>query len=94
MVSSICMHAYSFIYFLNFPEQTCIRDLRERVASGGDPTKLHDAAVDHDGPTDEQGIWAILSFWLFNVVDFVAWGMAKCDSIFKRECFRICGIQR
>lgn len=44
----------SFIFHI--PGQMCIRDLRDRVANGGDPTKLHEAAVEHDGPVDEQGI--------------------------------------
>ncbi|KAK4851191.1 hypothetical protein QYF36_013109 [Acer negundo] len=53
---------YSFDQFVHKVEQvaasrhvkTCIKDLRERVASGGDPTKLHEAPVEQDGPTDEQ----------------------------------------
>jgi len=30
--------------------------LRERVASGGDPTKLREPLFAHDIPIDEQGI--------------------------------------
>ncbi|KAK0575133.1 hypothetical protein LWI29_034414 [Acer saccharum] len=53
---------YSFDQFIHKVEQVaasrhvkrCIKDLRERVASGGDPTKLHEAPVEQDGPTDEQ----------------------------------------
>ncbi|KAK9175164.1 hypothetical protein WN944_027170 [Citrus x changshan-huyou] len=53
---------YSFDHFVSKVEQVaasrrvkmCIRDLRDRVANGGDPTKLHEAAVEHDGPVDEQ----------------------------------------
>lgn len=46
----------SFIHFRLIPEQMCIRDLRERVATGGDPTKLHEAPVEHNGQTFDQGI--------------------------------------
>lgn len=42
-------------------EQKCIGELRERVAKGGDPTRLHEAPTEYDDPTDAQGIWAILS---------------------------------
>ncbi|KAL5760621.1 hypothetical protein ACOSP7_019134 [Xanthoceras sorbifolium] len=53
---------YSFDQFIHKVEQVaaskhvkaCIRDLRERVASGGDPTKLHEAPVEQDGPTGEH----------------------------------------
>lgn len=46
----------------------CIRDLRERVANGGDPTKLHEAPVEHDDdPIDEQGIQSISVFFFFKV---------------------------
>lgn len=46
----------SFIDFLHIPEQMCVRDLRERIAAGGDPTKLHESPVDNNGQTFEQGI--------------------------------------
>ncbi|KAL6292777.1 hypothetical protein ACE6H2_000919 [Prunus campanulata] len=32
------------------------KKLRERVASGGDPTKLHEPAVEQGSPNDQQGI--------------------------------------
>ncbi|TXG56942.1 hypothetical protein EZV62_018255 [Acer yangbiense] len=56
---------YSFDQFIHKVEQVaasrhvkrCIKDLRERVASGGDPTKLHEAPVEQDGPTDEQVLY-------------------------------------
>lgn len=52
-----CLYIYIFQSFIfHIPGQMCIRDLRDRVANGGDPTKLHEAAVEHDGPVDEQGI--------------------------------------
>ncbi|KAL5129803.1 hypothetical protein HKD37_12G033031 [Glycine soja] len=35
--------------------KTCLRELRERVASGGDPTKLREPPVVHDIPSDEHG---------------------------------------
>lgn len=52
---------YSFDQFVLKVEQvfatkrvkTCLRELRERVAKGGDPTKLHEPPVEdnpHDGP--------------------------------------------
>jgi len=34
--------------------------LRERVASGGDPTKLREPLVVHDIPIDEHGIYFTL----------------------------------
>ncbi|XVF85626.1 hypothetical protein PTKIN_Ptkin17bG0131400 [Pterospermum kingtungense] len=35
--------------------KNCIRDLRERVARGGDPTKLHETPDESNIPADEQG---------------------------------------
>ncbi|MBA0711383.1 hypothetical protein Golax_010574 [Gossypium laxum] len=35
--------------------KNCIRDLRERVARGGDPTKLHESPDEFNGPSDGQG---------------------------------------
>ncbi|EOY01407.1 Zinc knuckle family protein, putative isoform 2 [Theobroma cacao] len=35
--------------------ENCIRELRERVARGGDPTKLHESPDENNGPSDEQG---------------------------------------
>ncbi|XVE85615.1 hypothetical protein DITRI_Ditri17bG0104400 [Diplodiscus trichospermus] len=54
---------YSFDQFVNKAEKiasskrvkNCIRDLRERVARGGDPTKLHESPDEINGPSDEQG---------------------------------------
>ncbi|PPD99032.1 hypothetical protein GOBAR_DD03944 [Gossypium barbadense] len=34
--------------------KNCIRDLRERVARGGDPTKLHESPDEFNGPSDGQ----------------------------------------
>ncbi|PON54679.1 Chromosome segregation in meiosis protein [Trema orientale] len=53
---------YSFDQFVHKVEQvaatkrvkTCLRDLRERVANGGDPTKLHEPPGEHDTPHDKQ----------------------------------------
>ncbi|XP_031262779.1 TIMELESS-interacting protein [Pistacia vera] len=53
---------YSFDQFIHKVEQvaasrrvkTCIRDLRERVATGGDPTKFHEAPVEHNDQTFDQ----------------------------------------
>ncbi|GAV88910.1 zf-CCHC domain-containing protein/Swi3 domain-containing protein [Cephalotus follicularis] len=53
---------YSFDQFVHKVEQVaatkrvkiCIRDLRERVSSGGDPTKLHEPPTEQNDPTDEQ----------------------------------------
>ncbi|PON50257.1 Chromosome segregation in meiosis protein [Parasponia andersonii] len=53
---------YSFDQFVHKVEQvaatkrvkTCLRDLRERVANGGDPTKLHEPPGQHDTLHDEQ----------------------------------------
>lgn len=39
--------------------QTSLRELRERVASGGDPSKLREAPVVHDIPDDGQGTYYI-----------------------------------
>ncbi|KAF5747495.1 TIMELESS-interacting protein [Tripterygium wilfordii] len=55
---------YSFDQFVHKTEQvaatqrvkTCIRELRERVANGGDPTKLHEPPAEHDGPSNEQDL--------------------------------------
>ncbi|XP_077246379.1 zinc knuckle (CCHC-type) family protein isoform X2 [Tasmannia lanceolata] len=52
---------YSFDQFVQKVEQvgatkrvrTCIRELRERVANGGDPTKLHEPPVEHVAPDCE-----------------------------------------
>jgi hypothetical protein len=49
----------SLIQFSAHSEQMCIRELRERVAKGGDPTKLHEEPVQHDDSNVEQGILAI-----------------------------------
>lgn len=60
-----CLYIYIYIFqsfIFHIPGQMCIRDLRDRVANGGDPTKLHEAAVEHDGPVDEQGIWKLYLF--------------------------------
>ncbi|KAG4988222.1 hypothetical protein AAZX31_11G098400 [Glycine max] len=54
---------YSFNQFVHKVEKvaatrrvkTCLRELRERVASGGDPTKLREPPVVHDIPSDEHG---------------------------------------
>ncbi|KAE8719821.1 Zinc knuckle family protein, putative isoform 2 [Hibiscus syriacus] len=34
--------------------KNCIKDLRERVARGGDPTKFHESPDEFNPPTDEQ----------------------------------------
>ncbi|ESW03609.1 hypothetical protein PHAVU_011G028100 [Phaseolus vulgaris] len=54
---------YSFNQFIHKVEKvaatrrvkTCLGELRERVASGGDPTKLREPLVVHDIPIDEHG---------------------------------------
>ena len=38
--------------------------MRERVASGGDPTKLREPAVVQDIPSDEQGIFLLCTLQL------------------------------
>ncbi|KAJ7967041.1 TIMELESS-interacting protein [Quillaja saponaria] len=53
---------YSYDQFVHKVEQVaatkrvkvCLKELRERVAAGGDPTKLHEPPVEHDIATDEQ----------------------------------------
>ncbi|KAK7264129.1 hypothetical protein RJT34_31733 [Clitoria ternatea] len=53
---------YSFHQFVHKVEtvaasrrvKTCLRELRERVADGGDPTKLRETPVVQDIPADEQ----------------------------------------
>lgn len=53
---------YSFDQFVHKVEQVattrrvklCIRELRERVAKGGDPTKLHEDPIQHDDSNVEQ----------------------------------------
>lgn len=55
---------YSFDQFVHKVEQvgatkrvrTCIRELRDTVANGGDPTKLHEPPVGLDNPNNEQGV--------------------------------------
>ncbi|KAI6670859.1 hypothetical protein NL676_005744 [Syzygium grande] len=56
---------YSFDQFVHKVEQVaatnqvkrCIRELRERVASGGDPTKLHEPPPpEKDGVNNDQGL--------------------------------------
>ncbi|TKY67755.1 TIMELESS-interacting protein [Spatholobus suberectus] len=57
---------YSFNQFIHKVEKvaatrrvkTCLRELRERVASGGDPTKLREPPVIHDIPSDEHAVSA------------------------------------
>ncbi|EOY01406.1 Zinc knuckle family protein, putative isoform 1 [Theobroma cacao] len=54
---------YSFEQFVHKTDKVasskrvknCIRELRERVARGGDPTKLHESPDENNGPSDEQG---------------------------------------
>lgn len=43
--------------------QNCIRDLRERVARGGDPTKLHETPDESNNPADEQGMVSVVPFF-------------------------------
>ncbi|KAK7404345.1 hypothetical protein VNO78_05163 [Psophocarpus tetragonolobus] len=53
---------YSFNQFVHKVEavaatrrvKTCLRELRERVTSGGDPTKLRETPVVHDIPSNEH----------------------------------------
>jgi len=40
---------------LSISVQRCISELRERVARGGDPTKLHEPPVEEVAPDSEQG---------------------------------------
>ncbi|XP_037496920.1 TIMELESS-interacting protein isoform X2 [Jatropha curcas] len=55
---------YSFDQFVHKTEQVaatrhvkmCLRELRERVASGGDPTKFNELPTEHVGPNLEQGL--------------------------------------
>lgn len=51
---------FPYVPFLQIFEQMCIRDLRERVACGGDPTKLCQSPTKHVDPNVEQGMLAIL----------------------------------
>ncbi|KAF6160735.1 hypothetical protein GIB67_035936 [Kingdonia uniflora] len=61
---------YSFDQFVHKVEQvgatrhvrTCIRDLRERVANGGDPSKLHEPPVEHDVPDSEPVVEELHDF--------------------------------
>ncbi|XP_054808907.1 uncharacterized protein LOC129311005 isoform X1 [Prosopis cineraria] len=54
---------YSFNQFIHKVEQvaatkrvkTCLRELRERVANGGDPTRLREHPVEHGFPVDKDG---------------------------------------
>ncbi|KAL5721566.1 hypothetical protein ACHQM5_005194 [Ranunculus cassubicifolius] len=59
------MPYYSFEQFIHKVEQvgatkrvrTCLRDLRDRVANGGDPSKLHEAPVEHSvGDVDPEEV--------------------------------------
>lgn len=71
---------YSF-HFVLIADQTCLRELRERVASGGDPTKLHEPPTERSTPNEEQGLldrlhevfsvvsWVIL--WIKHNLDFL-----------------------
>ncbi|TYI36349.1 hypothetical protein ES332_A03G135500v1 [Gossypium tomentosum] len=53
---------YSFAQFVHKVDKVasskrvknCVRDLRERVARGGDPTKLHESPDEFNGPSDGQ----------------------------------------
>ncbi|XVE91787.1 hypothetical protein REPUB_Repub01dG0041700 [Reevesia pubescens] len=53
---------YSFEQFVHKADKVasskrvknCIRELRERVARGGDPTKLHESPDEFNGPSDKQ----------------------------------------
>ncbi|KAJ0560241.1 putative transcription factor interactor and regulator CCHC(Zn) family [Helianthus annuus] len=53
---------YSFDHFVHKVEQVgsskrvkmCINDLRERIANGGDPTKLHETLEPHENSNPEQ----------------------------------------
>jgi hypothetical protein len=38
----------------------CVRELRERVASGGDPTKLRESLTEHVSANVEHGMLAVL----------------------------------
>ncbi|KAF5737800.1 TIMELESS-interacting protein [Tripterygium wilfordii] len=55
------IHYYSFDHFVHKAKQVaatkiCIRELIERVANGGDPTKFHEPPVEYDGPSNEQDL--------------------------------------
>ncbi|KAF5176077.1 zinc knuckle (CCHC-type) family protein [Thalictrum thalictroides] len=60
---------YSFQQFMQKVEQVaatkrvraCIRDLKERVANGGDPSKLHEPPVEHDVPSMEPVVEEVRS---------------------------------
>ncbi|XP_039040646.1 chromosome segregation in meiosis protein 3-like [Hibiscus syriacus] len=47
-------HIYTFFICCIFFGQNCIKDLRERIARGGDPTKSHESPDEINPPTDEQ----------------------------------------
>ena len=53
-------HESSHINFLHYFEQMCVRELRERVASGGDPTKLRESLTEHVSANVEHGMLAVL----------------------------------
>lgn len=46
----------NLLHDLFLVEQLCLRELRERVAKGGDPTKLHEPIAEDCTPQDEQGL--------------------------------------
>lgn len=67
------VNSYWFYVFYNaFYNQTCLRELRERVANGGDPTKLHEQYVAQDIPADEQGIYILSNLLLRSQYALVA----------------------
>jgi hypothetical protein len=55
--------------------QTSLRELRERVANGGDPSKLREPPVVHDIPDGEQGIYylCIILHFAIKVVFLDLW---------------------
>ncbi|CAK9143898.1 unnamed protein product [Ilex paraguariensis] len=64
---------YSFDQFVHKVEQVgatkrvrlCIKELREKVANGGDPTKLQEPPVQHDVSNHEQGTSYVGYFVMF-----------------------------
>jgi hypothetical protein len=73
----------------------CIRELRERVAKGGDPTKLHEEPVQHDDSNVEQGILAIfpiMRLWKYLSVSYivtavVAWSIMHDTNVIEDKIY-------
>lgn len=68
--------------------QRCIRELRERVANGGDSTKLHEPATENNLPVNAQGILVAPYQFLSNFTYVL---MTKAVGFFFHILYAKCG---